>query len=618
MKELLYSGLTFSHYQVIDHLGTGGMGEVYKALDTRLDRHVALKVLPAEWVEDKNRMRRFIQEAKSASALNHPHIVTIYEIGEAQVERRPDTTTSSPNQSPHSPAAKPLMATIHYIAMEYIDGETLRTIIPRNATKMKKLLGWFADIADGLAAAHAAGIVHRDLKPDNIMIRQDGYAKIFDFGLAKLLEPEKPMLGDQTEIAGGPANLTQVGVVMGTVGYMSPEQVQGSSVDHRSDIFSFGCILFEAVTRKKAFDGVSLIDTLHKIVYSPVPVISELQAEASAELQRIIRKCLAKDADERYQSMKEVANDLRELRKTYEETFSSLTAPSLVSQAGPTHSAVKSGVHTGSRQRLGYLGLALGGILLLAGLVTLYIVFGSTPNGKLRVETSPANATVFIDNVIRGRTPLDLTLKEGLYRMRVELDGHEVLTETFPITPKSDIQRRYVLLNQQVVQSTQSPDLSAGAQAAPSQRPLSPPATAGKAESVKTEEALAAEIQNKKALRSRGPYFVTVKHNHVFPRRDCVGLLRVDALNIQYITPFREHAFKLDYKAFKEPSLDKDKIIIQAAGLPGGKMELEQRKPEMTQQDRESNSNLAEVFTRIQEFRRLRGEPPTRTAAPQK
>src|SRR5688572_18423577 len=285
MKELLYSGLTFAHYQVVGHLGTGGMGEVYKALDTRLGRHVALKVLPAEWVEDQNRMRRFIQEAKSASALNHPHIVTIYEIGEAQIERRPENASpSTPKflESSDSPAAKPLMATIHYIAMEYIDGETLRTIIPRNATKMKKLLGWFADIADGLAAAHAAGIVHRDLKPDNLMIRQDGYAKIFDFGLAKLLEPEKPMLGDQTEIAPGTANLTQAGVVMGTVGYMSPEQVQGSPVDHRSDIFSFGCILFEAVTRKKAFEGVSLIDTLHKIVYSPAPSISEIQAETSA------------------------------------------------------------------------------------------------------------------------------------------------------------------------------------------------------------------------------------------------------------------------------------------------------------------------------------------------
>jgi serine/threonine protein kinase len=501
--------------------------------------------------------------------------------------------------------------------MEYIDGETLRTIIPRNATKMKKLLGWFADIADGLAAAHAAGIVHRDLKPDNIMIRQDGYAKIFDFGLAKLLEPEKPMLGDRTEIAGGPANLTQVGVVMGTVGYMSPEQVQGSSIDHRSDIFSFGCILFEAVTRKKAFDGVSLIDTLHKIVYSPVPAISELQAEASAELQRIVRKCLAKDADERYQSMKEVATDLRELRKTYDESHSSLITPSVLAQAGLTQNAVKTGVIPGRRQRLVYLGLALGGILLLVGLGTLYLLFWGSPGGKLTVDTTPAGASVFLENDLKGRTPLTITgIDEGMYRMRVELDGYEPRTETFIIKGKSDIQRDWVLLNQQTVLPTQSPDLSAGASATPNKRSVSPTATAEKSSpSVKIGE-LAPEMQNKPVVKPRGPSIVAVKHEHGMLRRDCVGLLRVDPFNIQYITP-QQHAFKIGYKALKAPSLDKDKIIIEAAGIPSGKMELQQRKVELPQ-DKDANSNVTEVFNRIQEFRKLRGDVPTQTAAPQK
>jgi serine/threonine protein kinase len=617
MKELLYSGLAFSHYQVISHLGTGGMGEVYKAVDTRLSRHVALKVLPAEWLEDKNRMRRFIQEAKSASALNHPHIVTIYEIGEALVEQRPEPS-SGPKapESPDSPPAKPLMATVHYIAMEYIDGDTLRIIIPRNALKMKKLLGWFADIADGLAAAHAAGIVHRDLKPDNIMIRQDGYAKIFDFGLAKLLEPEKPMIGDKTEIAGVPANLTQAGVVMGTVGYMSPEQVQGSPVDHRSDIFSFGCILFEAVTRKKAFEGISLIDTLHKIVYSPTPAISDVNVGASGELQRIIRKCLAKDPDERYQSIKEVATDLRELRKTYDETFSSVASQSVLAQPDQTPNAVKPGATPAPSQSPLYLALAVGGVLLLAVLATLYIMFGGSSNGKLTVATTPSGASVFIDNEFRGVTPLHLTLGEGLYRMRVDLDGYEPKMESFTITPKSDIQRDWVLVNQQVIQPSQSPDLSAGAAATPS----SPAGTTEKSTpQAKKGEALAPETLNKKALKvPRGPYIVPVSHNHVL-RRDCVGILKVDALNIQYITtPDQNHSFKIALKALKEVSLDKDRLIIQAAGIPSGKMEFQQRKAEATPQDKESNSSVAEVFNRIQEIRKLRGDLPARTAGPQK
>jgi len=278
------------------------MGEVYKAIDTRLDRPVALKILPAELVTDSDRVRRFIGEAKAASALNHPHIITIYEIGEAQLD-----------------AANP-QDVAHYIAMEYISGATLHVKIHREHLDPKKLLDYFAQTADGLAKAHAAGIVHRDLKPENIMVTEDGYAKILDFGLAKLIEAEEPATAaaDPGEAATAVMDKTRPGVVMGTIGYMSPEQAQGRVVDQRSDIFSFGCILYEAATRVKPFQGDSVIDSLHKIVYGQAPPIATTNPDAPAELQRIIRKCLAKDPAERYQSIKDIAIDLRALIKEYD------------------------------------------------------------------------------------------------------------------------------------------------------------------------------------------------------------------------------------------------------------------------------------------------------------
>src|SRR4030095_16495060 len=216
------------------------MGEVYKATDTRLDRSVALKILPAALVTDSERVRRFIGEAKAASALNHPHIITIYEIGEVQLE------------DDHGESVT------HYIAMEYISGATLHLKIHREDLELKKLLEYFAQTAEGLAKAHAAGIVHRDLKPENIMVTEDGYAKILDFGLAKLIEATEPDAqagADPGEAATAVMDKTRPGVVMGTIGYMSPEQAQGKLVDQRSDIFSFGCILYEATTRHKPFQG---------------------------------------------------------------------------------------------------------------------------------------------------------------------------------------------------------------------------------------------------------------------------------------------------------------------------------------------------------------------------
>jgi eukaryotic-like serine/threonine-protein kinase len=302
------TGTTLGHYKVLEPLGSGGMGEVFKVSDERLGRHVALKILPAHLVTDPDRVRRFVGEARSASALNHPHIITIYEIGEIAPE-----TFSAATDLPSNP--------IHYIAMEFVSGTTLHSKIHRDHTELKKLLEYFSQAADGLAKAHGAGIVHRDLKPENIMVSDDGYAKILDFGLAKLIEPGEPAgttTADPGEAATAVMDKTRPGMVMGTIGYMSPEQAQGKPVDQRSDIFSFGCILYEAATHQKPFQGDSLIDSLHKIVYAQAPLIRDINPGAPAELQRIIRKCLAKDPAERYQSIKDVAIDLRDLIKEYD------------------------------------------------------------------------------------------------------------------------------------------------------------------------------------------------------------------------------------------------------------------------------------------------------------
>src|SRR4030095_4841843 len=289
------AGTKLGRYEIRSKLGAGGMGEVYLGEDTRLHRKVALKILSIELAANKDRIRRFEQEAQAAAALNHPNIAHIYEIGEH------DGT--------------------NFIAMEYVDGYTLRQLIHDRQTDLAKVLRWLQHVAEGLAKAHAGGIVHRDLKPDNVMIARDGYAKILDFGLAKLVEP-------QTPTSSGEKGLSEVatammpqhslpGTVMGTVGYMSPEQAQGrtNEVDHRSDIFSFGCILFEAATGQKAFTGKDALDSLHNIVHAPTPQIKDLNPLAPGELQRIVRRCLAKDPEKRYQSIKEVAIELEELRQ---------------------------------------------------------------------------------------------------------------------------------------------------------------------------------------------------------------------------------------------------------------------------------------------------------------
>jgi eukaryotic-like serine/threonine-protein kinase len=314
------TGTKLGRYEIRSKLGEGGMGEVYLAEDTRLHRKVALKILPSELAANKDRMRRFEQEAQAAAALNHPNIATIHEIGESDG--------------------------VNFIAMEFIDGDTLREKIHREQPELRKLLRYLQHAAEGLAKAHAAGIVHRDLKPDNIMITRDGHAKILDFGLAKLVGPQGPRASVSSEVATAmmPQQSTP-GAIMGTVGYMSPEQAQGKTkeIDQRSDIFSFGCILFEAATGKKPFEGDSVVKSLHMVIYEPAPLIADFNPSAPAELQRIVRRCLAKDPDERYQSIKEVAIELKELRRELQGAGINTTV------APPTRGETTEGEGTGSQ-----------------------------------------------------------------------------------------------------------------------------------------------------------------------------------------------------------------------------------------------------------------------------
>jgi serine/threonine protein kinase/Tol biopolymer transport system component len=294
-RDPLPDGTIVGPYRIRSLIASGGMGDVYRAHDDRLGRDVALKVLPTGLTDDAERLERFAQEAKSASALNHPHIVVIYEIGQA----RPHFTV----EPIAVPGQRQRPEEIHFIAMELVDGETLRDFLVGQPS-LPRRLEVLAQTAEGLGKAHAAGIVHRDLKPDNVMVSVEGYAKVVDFGLAKLVEPSNgwnPLGADSPTMKA----ITAQGELIGTAGYMSPEQILGKVIDQRSDIFSFGCIIYETVTGRRPFDGESFVDTLHEVLHAtPAPI-------EHPELQRIVGKCLVKDREYRYQSIRDVALDLR-------------------------------------------------------------------------------------------------------------------------------------------------------------------------------------------------------------------------------------------------------------------------------------------------------------------
>ena len=293
------AGRTISHYKIVEEISRGGMGVVYRATDTRLDRDVALKVLPPELMADRDRRDRFVREARAASALEHPHIAVIHDVGEEDG--------------------------ISFIAMELIRGDKLSTAIANGqfAANAGRALDIAIEIAEGLARAHSQGIVHRDLKPANVMLTEDGHAKVIDFGLAKLLAP---LSGDRDTVTAG---ATDPAVIIGTVYYMSPEQARAGAIDHRTDVFAFGVLLYEMFSGMVPFRGQSSIETIHAILHSQPPPLHapSLSAAAADDLQRIVHKCLAKDADDRYQGMKDLIVDLKAARRRLDTASMPATLP---------------------------------------------------------------------------------------------------------------------------------------------------------------------------------------------------------------------------------------------------------------------------------------------------
>ena len=286
----LTAGTKLGRYEIHSKLGQGGMGEVYLAQDTRLDRKVALKVLRLDVAANPDRMRRFVQEAKAVSALNHPNIVTIHEIDQAD--------------------------SVQFITTEFIDGETLRERMKAGTLKLDEVLDVATQVASALSAAHAAGIVHRDIKPENVMLRRDGIVKTLDFGIAKLTEPLPP--GSTETNAPTFVRDTERGVVLGTDAYMSPEQARAGAVDGRSDIWSLGVVLYEMVAGRVPFAGETSSHVIVAILERDPAPLARFAPGAPAELQRIVRKCLAKDLDERYQTARDLIVDLRNLRREVE------------------------------------------------------------------------------------------------------------------------------------------------------------------------------------------------------------------------------------------------------------------------------------------------------------
>jgi len=289
----LATGQRLGGFEVLGPLGSGGMGEVYRARDTRLGREVALKVLPESLASDRDRLARFEQEARAASALNHPNIVTIYEIG-----RDGDTT---------------------FVAMELVDGRTLRELVVSGPMPVKKVLNVAAQISEGLAKAHGAGIVHRDLKPENVMVSKDGFVKILDFGLAKLTEPQTGQLSAMPTL-GTPQ--TTAGTVLGTVAYMSPEQASGDPVDCRSDQFSLGSMLYELSTGKKAFQRKTAAETMSAIIREEPEPAGKLRPDLPLPVRWILDRCMAKDPEDRYAATRDLARDFSGLRDHISEASS--------------------------------------------------------------------------------------------------------------------------------------------------------------------------------------------------------------------------------------------------------------------------------------------------------
>jgi tetratricopeptide (TPR) repeat protein/predicted Ser/Thr protein kinase len=358
-------GRTFSHYKVLEKIGEGGMGEVYLAEDTKLKRQVALKFLPEDLTREEERKQRFIQEAHMAAAIEHPHIAAIHDIDE--IDGRV------------------------FMAMEHVKGESVREAIRKKKLSPRKAIELAIQVADGLSVAHQKGVVHRDLKPENILISEQGYAKIIDFGLAKLIEPLLPgeSEGDQVK--------TRDGLVLGTVSYMSPEQARGKPIDGRSDVFSFALVFYEMLAGSNPFKRESGVETLNSILKDATPTVRIEEAEAPRGIDRILRKALAKDPDSRYQSIKDMSLDLRQVREVMGTYTGTMTA-----YVGDARSPV--------------LWVAIAGMVLL-GLALGWFLFRQPPAPGLSESGRPAVAVLYFESHGGGDDEEIRWLSRGLPNM---------------------------------------------------------------------------------------------------------------------------------------------------------------------------------------------------------
>ena len=316
---------TLSHYRILQKLGAGGMGEVYLAEDTQLDRNVAIKFLPQESIADEQAKKRLVREARAAGKLDHPNICSIYEVAEEDGRS--------------------------FIVMQYIEGETLASRIHRKPMEISESLNIALQVADALAEAHSHAIIHRDIKPQNIMINARGQAKVMDFGLAKVLE-QRSLIESEAETE---SLLTHPGMIVGTLRYMSPEQVRGEALDARSDIFSFGTVLYEMISGRQPFADGSAAATVSAILTREPLSVARFAPEAPEELQRMVRKCLEKDRKRRYQTMRDVATDLENVRRECETAAvtASRGEQTTASAAAAITESAKQALPIASRRALG-------------------------------------------------------------------------------------------------------------------------------------------------------------------------------------------------------------------------------------------------------------------------
>lgn len=421
-----YVGREIGPYKVIEELGSGGMGEVYLAQDTRLDRLVALKVLPAYFVSDDDRLRRFQREARAVSALNHPNILTIHEVGE--------------------------LDDVHFIATEFINGQTIRELIAAGALSLTEVLDIVAQVAAALSAAHAAGIVHRDIKPENIMRRRDGIVKVLDFGIAKLLEQTPADMPAMTRTQ------TEMGAVLGTVGYMSPEQARGLEVDERTDIWSLGVVLYEMLAQRAPFSGATRMDTMVAILErEPAPLSGLSEDPGLQPLLTIVNQTLRKETADRYQTAADLLSDLTLSKQQLETVDISkqqsvlglLRDPSVVQRDSVPRTSVRenlipsrseAGKSNGYR-RYGLLALglvmlaaiALGSVLLFRRLSPQTKIAGTTTAPasarKLYSQMSPAEQLQFVDeqeqriSAMMGERPAKLN-EEAVRAIKAYVDRY--------------------------------------------------------------------------------------------------------------------------------------------------------------------------------------------------